>query len=101
MFFLTFKDSLHEVSSASNQISVTAEETSIISTQIADSIQNQAAQTELIATAINEMTATTKDIAQSITNTSNASDNAHEHVNTGTDIMNKTIFTINELAEKK
>jgi methyl-accepting chemotaxis protein len=98
--FLTFKDSLHEVSSASNQISVTAEETSIISTQIADSIQNQAAQTELIATAINEMTATTKDIAQSITNTSNASDNAHEHVNTGTDIMNKTIFTINELAEK-
>jgi len=98
--FATFKTSLHEVSSASHQISVTAEETSVISTQIADSIQNQAGQTELIATAINEMTATTKEVAESISNTSNASDDAHEHVSTGTEIMQKTIFTINELADK-
>jgi methyl-accepting chemotaxis protein len=98
--FSTFKSSLHEVSSASNQISVTAEETSVISTQIANSIQSQAGQTELIATAIDEMTATTKEVAQSISNTSNASDDAHEHVSTGTDIMKKTIFSINELADK-
>lgn len=98
--FSTFKASLHEVSSASNQISVTAEETSVISSQIANSIQNQAGQTELIATAINEMTATTKEVAQSISNTSNASDEAHEHVSTGTEIMEKTIFAINGLAEK-
>ncbi len=98
--FSTFKTSLHEVSHASNQISVTAEETSVISTQIANSIQNQAGQTELIATAINEMTATTKEVAQSISNTSNASDEAHEHVSTGTEIMQKTIATINELADK-
>jgi len=98
--FTTFKSSLHEVSSASNQISVTAEETSIISTQIADSIQSQAGQTELIATAINEMTATAKEVAQNISSTSHASDEANVHVSTGTNIMKKTIFTINELAEK-
>jgi methyl-accepting chemotaxis protein len=98
--FSTFKASLHEVSNASNQISVTAEETSIISTQIANSIENQAGQTELIATAINEMTATTKEVAQSISNTSNASDDAHVHVSTGTEIMEKTICSINGLAEK-
>lgn len=98
--FSTFKASLHEVSNASNQISVTAEETSIISTQIASSIENQAGQTELIATAINEMTETTKEVAQSISNTSNASDDAHVHVSTGTEIMEKTIFSINGLAEK-
>ena len=98
--FTTFKASLHEVSSASNQISVTAEETSVISTQIANSIQSQAGQTELIATAINEMTVTAKEVAQSISNTSDASDDAHKHVSTGTEIMNKTIFTINELSEK-
>lgn len=98
--FSTFKASLHEVSNASNQISVTAEETSIISTQIASSIENQAGQTELIATAINEMTATTKEVAQSISNTSNASDDAHVHVSTGTEIMEKTIYSINGLAEK-
>jgi methyl-accepting chemotaxis protein len=96
----TFKTSLHEVSSASNQISVTAEETSVISTQIADSIQNQAGQTELIATAINQMTATAREVAQSISNTSHASDEAHGHVNTGTEIMQKTIAAINGLAEK-
>jgi methyl-accepting chemotaxis protein len=98
--FSTFKDSLHEVSGASNQISVTAEETSVISTQIANSIQNQAEQTELIATAINEMTETTKEVAQSISNTSDASNEAHDHVSKGTELMNKTIFTINELADK-
>ena len=98
--FTTFKASLHEVSSASNQISVTAEETSVISTQIANSIQSQAGQTELIATAINEMTVTAKEVAQSISNTSDASDDAHKHVSTGTEIMNKTIFTINVLSEK-
>lgn len=98
--FSTFKASLHEVSNASNQISVTAEETSIISTQIASSIENQAGQTELIATAINEMTATTKEVAQSISHTSNASDDAHVHVSTGTEIMDKTIYSIKGLAEK-
>ena len=98
--FTTFKASLHEVSSASNQISVTAEETSIISTQIASSIQSQAGQTELIATAINEMTATAREVAQSISSTSNASDEANVHVSTGTEIMQKTIYTINELADK-
>lgn len=98
--FSTFKVSLHEVSGASNQISVAAEETSVISNQIANSIQNQAEQTELIATAMNEMTATTKDVAQSISNSSNASDKAHDHVSSGTKIMEKTIITINELANK-
>lgn len=98
--FSTFKASLHEVSSASDQMSVTAEETSVISTQIANSIQSQVKQTELIATAINEMTATTKEVAQSISNTSKASDDAHGHVSTGTEIMQKTISTINELADK-
>jgi len=98
--FSTFKSSLHEVSSASNQISVTAEETSVISTQIADSIQNQAGQTELIATAINQMTTTALEVAQSISHTSNASDEAYEHVSTGSEIMQKTIVTINGLADK-
>jgi methyl-accepting chemotaxis protein len=98
--FSTFKVSLHDVSSASNQISVTAEETSVISNQIANSIQNQAEQTDLIATAMNEMTATTKEVAQSISISADASDEAHEHVSTGTEIMNKTILTINDLADK-
>jgi methyl-accepting chemotaxis protein len=98
--FSTFKVSLHEVSSASNQISVTAEETSVISNQITNSIQNQAEQTELIATAMNEMTATTKEVAQSISISADASDEAHEHVSTATEIMNKTILTINDLADK-
>jgi methyl-accepting chemotaxis protein len=98
--FSTFKVSLHEVSGASNQIAVTAEETSVISNQIANSIQNQAEQTELIATAMNEMTATTKEVAQSISISADASDEAHEHVSTATEIMNKTILTINDLADK-
>jgi methyl-accepting chemotaxis protein len=98
--FSTFKVSLHEVSGASNQIAVTAEETSVISNQIANSIQNQAEQTELIATAMNEMTATTKEVAQSISISADASDEAHEHVSTATKIMNKTILTINDLADK-
>ncbi|MBA6256831.1 MULTISPECIES: methyl-accepting chemotaxis protein [unclassified Colwellia] len=98
--FSTFKVSLHEVSSASNQISVTAKETSVISNQIVNSIQNQAEQTELIATAMNEMTATTKEVAQSISISADASDEAHEHVSTATEIMNKTILTINDLAYK-
>ncbi len=96
----TFKSSIENVADASNQMATKAEETSIISTQIEQSIQEQAGQTELIATAITEMAATVKDIAQNTLNTSSASDEANGSVKQGSDNMQQTISTINQLANK-
>ena len=96
----TFKVAIENVADASNQIAATAEETSVISTQIEESINNQAEQTELIATAITEMAATVKDVAHSTLTTSEASGEANSSVTNGSEIMQDTILTINQLTDK-
>jgi len=95
-----FRASIEEVADASNQMARCADETSVISTQIEKSIQDQAGQTELIATAITEMAATVKDVAQSTLTTSDASSEAKTSVADGSEIMQQTILTINQLTDK-
>ena len=95
-----FRVSIEKVADASDQMSTSAEETSVISNQIEQSIQEQAGQTELIATAITEMAATVKDVAQSTLTTSDASSEAKNSVTDGSEIMQQTILTINQLTEK-
>ena len=95
-----FRVSIEKVADASDQMSTSAEETSVISNQIEQSIQEQAGQTELIATAITEMAATVKDIAQSTLTTSDASSEAKKSVTDGSEIMQETILTINQLTDK-
>ena len=95
-----FRNSIEKVADASNQMATCAEETSVISTQIEKSIQDQAGQTELIATAITEMAATVKDVAQSTLTTSDASSEAKTSVADGSEIMQQTILTINQLTDK-
>ena len=95
-----FRVSIENVADATNQMSTSAEETSVISNQLEQSIQEQAGQTELIATAITEMAATVKDVAQSTLTTSSASSEAKNSVTDGSEIMQQTILTINQLTEK-
>jgi len=95
-----FRTSIGNVADASNQMATCAEETSVTSAQIEKSIQEQAGQTELIATAITEMAATVKDIAQSTLTTSDASSEAKKSVTDGSEIMQETILTINQLTDK-
>ena len=95
-----FRASIEEVADASNQMARCADETSVISTQIEKSIQDQAGQTELIATAITEMAATVKDVAQSTLTTSDALSEAKTSVADGSEIMQQTILTINQLTDK-
>jgi methyl-accepting chemotaxis protein len=95
-----FRVSIENVADATHQMSTSAEETSVISNQLEQSIQEQAGQTELIATAITEMAATVKDVAQSTLTTSSASSEAKNSVTDGSEIMQQTILTINQLTEK-
>jgi methyl-accepting chemotaxis protein len=95
-----FRTSIGNVADASNQMATCAEETSVTSAQIEKSIKEQAGQTELIATAITEMAATVKDIAQSTLTTSDASSEAKKSVTDGSEIMQETILTINQLTDK-
>lgn len=95
-----FRVSIENVADATHQMSSSAEETSVISNQLEQSIQEQAGQTELIATAITEMAATVKDVAQSTLTTSSASSEAKNSVTDGSEIMQQTILTINQLTEK-
>jgi methyl-accepting chemotaxis protein len=95
----TFQKSLHEVLNASNKISVSAEETSVISSQIEQSTNEQVKQTGLIATAINEMAMTVKEVASSTLTTSDASDNAAETTKYGLQSMQATMNIIEQLAE--
>jgi methyl-accepting chemotaxis protein len=96
----TFKVAILEVSNASDKIAVTAEETSVVSTQIQGAIEEQASHTASIATAINQMSATVKEIANSSSTTFNSSNEANNSVQSGAQLMQQTIATINLLAQR-
>ncbi|MFT6900081.1 MAG: methyl-accepting chemotaxis protein [Colwellia sp.] len=95
----TFQKSLQDVLNASNQISVCAEETSVISSQVEQSTHEQVEQMESIATAINEMAMTVKEVAVSTLVTSDSSDSAAEMTKSGLQSMQATTNIIEQLAE--
>ena len=96
--FSVFEKSLVEVAHASNQISVSAEETSVISAQISLAANQQVQQTELVATAITEMASTAKEVAQNTLTTADASNKATAATHSGLESMQATNDIISQLA---
>lgn len=93
-----FQQALNNISSASHQIASASEETSIITEQTSAAVAQQQAETTQLATAMNEMSLTVNEIAKNTTQTSVASDEAISNVDAGSQAMQGTIATIQELA---
>ncbi|WP_185964274.1 methyl-accepting chemotaxis protein [Aliikangiella marina] len=91
---------LKEISSSSQQLSASAEQTTEISRQGNDNINHQKEQTEMIATAMTEMTATVDEVANSASNTLLEVQKANDEAIDGKRVVQDSIETINRLAEE-
>jgi len=93
-----FQQALNDISNASNQIASASGATSVVTEQTSAAVKQQQTETTLLATAMNEMSLTVNEIAKNTTQTSVASDEAISNVDTGSQAMQGTIATIQELA---
>ncbi|MDF1644194.1 MAG: methyl-accepting chemotaxis protein [Pseudomonadales bacterium] len=95
-----FQSSLHEVSDATTAISTASEQTSTICAQTSVNIEDQRVQTEHVVVAINEMSASAQEVAQNVHNTNDAVQLAGDEVSTGSDVVDKSVIAIQQLAEQ-
>ena len=93
-----FQTTLGNVRNANNQIADSLNSTSAISEQTNSAIKQQKDETEHLATAMSEMSLTVNEIAKNTTQTSVDSNAAIQQVNTGSQAMQGTIATIQNLA---
>ncbi len=93
-----FQTTLENVRNANNQIADSLSNTSAISEQTSSAIKQQKDETEHLATAMNEMSLTVNEIAKNTTQTSVDSNAAIQQVHSGTQAMQGTIATIQNLA---
>ena len=91
---------LKEISSSSQQLSASAEETAAISSQSSENINHQREQTDMIATAMTEMTATVDEVANSANNTLLEVQKANSETVEGQNVVKESIRTINKLASE-
>ena len=91
---------LKEISSSSQQLSASAEETAAISSQSSENINHQREQTDMIATAMTEMTATVDEVANSANNTLLEVQKANTETVEGQNVVKESISTINKLASE-
>ncbi|MBL0711028.1 MAG: methyl-accepting chemotaxis protein [Colwellia sp.] len=93
----TLQKAMNKVTDASAQIATAAEETSMITEQTQGAIEVQQKETAQVSVAMNEMTATVSEVANNTTNTHEAAAEASKQVDNGTQAMQQTITSVNEL----
>lgn len=102
--FNHFIEKLHaiisDISQATTQLTVSAEQMSSVTTQTSAGIVRQKEETELVASAITEMTATVQEVANNAELASAAALDADNEAKTGSEVVNSTVEAISELARE-
>lgn len=93
-----FRDALHEVERATQQLAAASEETSVVTESTGQSITKQQNEISQVATAMHEMHATANEVAQSASQAAEASTHANQEALTGHDVAEQTIKAIERLA---
>ena len=94
------RELVNDIHTLSQGLASTATQTALIAEQTNNNVQIQHEQTELVATAIEEMTATVSDVAENATNCALLTKESAEATHTGQDNVQKTISTIELLAQE-
>jgi len=84
----------------SNHLSYTSKQLASASQQISEGATEQASTTEEISSSVEELIATIESNAEKATDTNQISSNSASSINEAYDIFNKTITSINEIADK-
>ena len=84
----------------SNHLSYTSKQLASASQQISEGATEQASTTEEISSSVEELIATIESNAEKATDTNQISSNSASSINEAYDIFNKTINSINEIADK-
>ena len=93
-----FRNSLHQVNSATTELAVTSEQTSRTTGETNEAVQIQLTETTQLATAMHEMSATVQEIAGNTGATAEAAKLANEETDKGANVVSETIDLINQLA---
>lgn len=93
-----FREALHEVERATQQLAAASEETSVVTESTGQSITKQQNEISQVATAMHEMHATANEVAQSASQAAEASTHANQEALTGHDVAEQTIKAIERLA---
>ncbi len=89
---------ISQINATTAQLSTAAEEVSVVTTQSSTNIQQQQSETDQIATAMNEMSATVRDVAENVGNTSAAANGANAETEKGSQVVQKAVQGIQQLA---
>jgi methyl-accepting chemotaxis protein len=82
------------------QLAAAAEELSAITEQSSQGVVRQQSETEQVATAMNQMSVTVTEVAKNAANAATAALEADEQAKSGSQVVNDTVRTINDLAEE-
>ena len=93
-----FAKLINQILGSTGQLAAAAEELSTITEQSNSGVVRQQSETQQVATAMNEMSATVTEVAQNAANAATAAQEADDASKAGSDVVNTTVATINELA---
>ncbi|AKH20452.1 methyl-accepting chemotaxis protein [Sedimenticola thiotaurini] len=97
-FAIKVQNTITQVSIASNQIAISADELTAITAQSHEGMDQQRNETHQVATAVTEMAATVHEIAQSAENTATAARDANSEATAGRGVVEETSQAIHQLA---
>ncbi|MCG8428939.1 MAG: methyl-accepting chemotaxis protein [Chromatiales bacterium] len=95
-----FKETVIEITEATDQLAAAAEETSVVTIQTTKGIQRQRTETEMVATAVNQMNASAHEVAENASHASTAAKLADDSSYRGKEVVNETVDDINKLADE-
>jgi len=93
-----FMNLVKEMLGSSVQLAAAAEELSAITEQANNGVMRQQGEIEQVATAMNEMSATVSEVSKNAANAASAATDADDRAKDGSDVVNTTVETINNLA---
>lgn len=96
---LGMKSMIGEITTASDEMSASARDLSVITEQSSQGIRGQQYQTEQVATSINEMTATVQDVSHNAIEAARATNEASTQTNSGLEIVSQTVNNISVLSD--
>ncbi|HKJ76721.1 MAG TPA: methyl-accepting chemotaxis protein, partial [Gammaproteobacteria bacterium] len=91
---------IHEVTSASSQLSTAAQQLSGVADQSKTGVHSQQRETDGVATAINEMSATVEEIARSTADAAEAAREADDESRHGREVVTAAVTAINQFARE-
>ncbi len=99
-FVAKMQDIIGDVAGAIAQLASASEEMSAISTESRRSVELELSETEQVAAAMNQMTATVHEVSRNAAAAAEGARNATREADTGRQVVDQTIFSINGLASE-